>query len=69
MRRVVFGTDWPIHRFWGGQAKWVNELKSYASEGVISHEDLENIMSNNARKILFAGSDEASDRISTLAVA
>ena len=36
---------------------------------IISHEDLENIMSNNARKILFAGSDEASDHISTLAVA
>jgi len=69
MRRVVFGTDWPIHRFWGGQAKWVNEMKSYASEGVISQEDLENIMSNNAKKILFAGSDEASEGVSTLAVA
>src|SRR5690349_3041802 len=52
--RLLFGTDWPIHRFWGGQAKWVNAIKSYESEGVISQDDLQNIMSNNAKRILFA---------------
>jgi len=53
--RLLFGTDWPIHRFWGGQAKWVNELKAYESEGLITQDDLQNIMSNNAKRILFAG--------------
>ncbi len=53
--RLLFGTDWPIHRFWGGQAKWVNEIKSYESEGLITQDDLQNIMSNNAKRILFAG--------------
>jgi len=52
--RLLFGTDWPIHRFWGGQAKWVNELKAYESEGLITQDDLQNIMSNNAKRILFA---------------
>ena len=50
--RLLFGTDWPIHRFWGGQAKWVNELKAYESEGLITQDDLQNIMSNNAKRIL-----------------
>jgi uncharacterized protein len=57
VRKLLFGTDWPIHRFWGGQAKWVNEIKSYESEGLISQDDLQNILSNNARRILFAGGD------------
>jgi predicted TIM-barrel fold metal-dependent hydrolase len=52
--RLLFGTDWPIHRFWGGQAKWVNAIKSCESEGLISPDDLQNIMSNNAKRILFA---------------
>jgi predicted TIM-barrel fold metal-dependent hydrolase len=57
VRKLLFGTDWPIHRFWGGQAKWVNEIKSCESEGILSQNDLQNILANNASRILSVGSD------------
>jgi predicted TIM-barrel fold metal-dependent hydrolase len=51
-RKLLFGTDWPIHRFWGSQVKWVNEIKSCESEGIISHDELQNILANNAKRLL-----------------
>jgi predicted TIM-barrel fold metal-dependent hydrolase len=51
-RKLLFGTDWPIHRFLGTQSKWVNAIKSCESEGVVSKTDMENIFFNNIKDIL-----------------
>jgi uncharacterized protein len=51
-KKLLFGTDWPIHRFGGTQSKWVKEIQSCLSEGVITEDDAENIFFNNANDIL-----------------
>jgi predicted TIM-barrel fold metal-dependent hydrolase len=51
-KKLLFGTDWPIHRFLGSQAKWVKEFKSYEADGLISPADLQNILSDNAKRLL-----------------
>lgn len=51
-RRLLFGTDWPIHRFWGSQKRWVNEIKECAKEGILSAEDTDNILSANMKSLL-----------------
>lgn len=51
-KKLLFGTDWPIHRFGGTQARWVNEIKSCLAEGVIAADDAENIFFNNASAVL-----------------
>jgi predicted TIM-barrel fold metal-dependent hydrolase len=51
-KRLLFGTDWPIHRLWGSQVKWVDEIKSYESKGVISSDQLQDILAGNAKRLL-----------------
>lgn len=51
-RKLLFGTDWPIHRFLGSQSKWVEAIKSCRSDGVITQTDMDNIFFNNIKDIL-----------------
>lgn len=51
-RRLLFGTDWPIHRFFGSQQRWVNEIRNCEAAGVLSAEDTENILSGNMKSLL-----------------
>ena len=51
-RRLLFGTDWPIHRFLGSQSKWVAAVESCEADGAISRSDLENIFFNNMSELL-----------------
>ncbi|MBY0205913.1 amidohydrolase family protein [Paenibacillus polysaccharolyticus] len=53
-KRVLFGTDWPIHRFFGRQKKWVEAVKDLERQHILSKQDLENIMFNNLHQILFS---------------
>lgn len=53
-RKLLFGTDWPIYRFWGTQSKWVGELRECQAEGIISDEDARHIFSENMRGLLDA---------------
>ena len=51
-KKLLFGTDWPIYRFWGDQLKWVNAIKSCQTEGIISSDDMSNIFYRNIKSIL-----------------
>ncbi|MGE5324321.1 MAG: amidohydrolase family protein [Actinomycetota bacterium] len=51
-RKLLFGTDWPIHRFWGSQRKWVDEFKGLHSEGELTEEQMNDILGENLFGIL-----------------
>jgi predicted TIM-barrel fold metal-dependent hydrolase len=50
-RRLLFGTDWPIYRFFGAQANWVKAMRESAA-GILSEVDLENLFYRNIQSIL-----------------
>lgn len=56
-RKLLFGTDWPIFRFWGTQAKWVAEIRACRAAGLISEEEMNRIFSGNMEGILNANRD------------
>jgi predicted TIM-barrel fold metal-dependent hydrolase len=49
--KLLFGTDWPIHRFFGNQKKWVEALRATEGKGIASG-DLANMFEHNARRII-----------------
>ncbi len=51
-KRLLFGTDWPIHRFFGSQARWVGEFRKLEAQGLLSPGQLEDILGNNAAQII-----------------
>ncbi len=51
-RKLLFGTDWPIHRFWGRQQDWVEKFTSLESESLLPAEEMNNILGNNLQSIL-----------------
>ncbi|HYD63447.1 MAG TPA: amidohydrolase family protein [Noviherbaspirillum sp.] len=52
LRKLLFGTDWPIHRIHGGQPQWVEAFRDCASRGILSEEELGWIFYRNAAEIL-----------------
>jgi predicted TIM-barrel fold metal-dependent hydrolase len=53
-RKLLFGTDWPIFRFWGSQSHWVKEIRDCHAAGIISEDEMNNIFSNNMKGLLHA---------------
>lgn len=51
-RKLLFGTDWPIHRFWGGQRDWVEKFTALESEALLPAEEINNILGDNLLGIL-----------------
>jgi predicted TIM-barrel fold metal-dependent hydrolase len=51
-RKLLFGTDWPIHRFWGSQRDWVEKFTALESEALLPPEEMNNILGNNLLGIL-----------------
>jgi uncharacterized protein len=51
-KKLLFGTDWPIYRFWGSQKTWVEALKTLHQEGTLSREGFNAIMGGNLLGIL-----------------
>ena len=51
-RKLLFGTDWPIHRFWGSQRDWVERIASLESESALPKEEMGNILGNNLLGLL-----------------
>jgi uncharacterized protein len=51
LRKLLFGTDWPIHRILGGQAQWVDAFRDCAGRGIISGEELEWLFCRNAAEL------------------
>lgn len=54
-RRLLFGTDWPIHRFFGSQAKWVGEIRKQKELGILTEADLDNIFHANFGRLYQRG--------------
>lgn len=52
VRKLLFGTDWPIHRFWGNQRDWVEKVKMLESELLLPKEELDNVLGNNLLGLL-----------------
>jgi predicted TIM-barrel fold metal-dependent hydrolase len=52
LRKLLFGTDWPIHRIHGNQPQWVEAFRDCARRGVITEEELDWIFYRNAAQVL-----------------
>jgi predicted TIM-barrel fold metal-dependent hydrolase len=52
LRKLLFGTDWPIYRLQGGQRQWVEAFRDCARKGVITHEELDWLLYRNAAQLL-----------------
>ncbi|WP_442604269.1 amidohydrolase family protein [Paenibacillus sp. KN14-4R] len=50
--RLLFGTDWPIHRFFGNQLKWVRAIQALHTEGYCSEYDLNRILYQNFNRMI-----------------
>jgi len=51
-KKILFGTDWPIHFFSGSQKNAVNKMIRLRDKGVLSQADWENIMYKNIERLL-----------------
>jgi predicted TIM-barrel fold metal-dependent hydrolase len=52
LRKLLFGTDWPIHRVYGNQMQWVEAFRDCARRGVITEEELDWLFYRNAAQVL-----------------
>ena len=52
VRKLLFGTDWPIHRFYGDQKKWVDTFSDLRDADVITESDYWMIMKENMSSLL-----------------
>ncbi|MBC7502904.1 MAG: amidohydrolase [Herminiimonas sp.] len=52
LRKLLFGTDWPIHRILGGQKQWADAFRDCAKRGIITEEELGWIFYDNAAQVL-----------------
>lgn len=50
--KLLFGIDWPIHRLFGSQKRWVEAFKGTCASIDMSAEDLERVMWRNFSSIL-----------------
>ncbi len=51
-RKLLFGSDWPIHRFWGKQRDWVEKVTALEPELLMSKEQIDDVLGNNLLGIL-----------------
>jgi predicted TIM-barrel fold metal-dependent hydrolase len=52
VKKLLFGTDWPIHRFWGSQNDWVRKFTALQAESLLTQEDVQNILGKNLLGLL-----------------
>jgi predicted TIM-barrel fold metal-dependent hydrolase len=52
LHKLMFGTDWPIHRLFGGQRKWVDALRGCAEREVVTNRELDQMLYANAAEVL-----------------
>jgi predicted TIM-barrel fold metal-dependent hydrolase len=50
--RILFGTDWPMHRFFGGQKTWVDALSQVYERKAISRSELDRMFFGNIQRLL-----------------
>lgn len=47
VNKLLFGTDWPIHRMHGAQTKWLGAFNTLRDDGVLTNEELQNVLAGN----------------------
>jgi hypothetical protein len=52
LRKLLFGTDWPIHRQYGSQKKWVDVIQAAAKDGPLTEQEVGWICEDNPCEIL-----------------
>lgn len=52
LHKILFGSDWPIFRMFGGQLTWVSQLQKLVEDKVITTEEYNLVMYQNAAKLL-----------------
>ncbi|UUY08385.1 amidohydrolase family protein [Pseudomonas sp. J452] len=52
LRKILFGTDWPIHRFYGNQTDWVNAFHKAVEDKILTTEELDWIFYKNSKALL-----------------
>lgn len=50
--KLLFGLDWPIHRFFGSQRQWLDEFRRIGDECRVSPEQLERLLHGNFQELL-----------------
>lgn len=50
-KKLLFGTDWPIHRNFGSQKRWVDEVRNLETAGVLDSSQLSDLFSRNFSRI------------------
>jgi predicted TIM-barrel fold metal-dependent hydrolase len=58
VNKLLFGTDWPIHRLNGTQVNWVQAFLDAKEKGILSESELEKIFHLNIQKLLTRKSHE-----------
>lgn len=51
VNKLLFGTDWPIHRLAGEQSKWTRAFHQLVEDEVLNEDELERIMHRNFKRI------------------
>jgi uncharacterized protein len=51
INKLLFGTDWPIHRMLGGQSKWVEEFDRLVGKKILTEGELERVMGGTFRSL------------------
>jgi uncharacterized protein len=51
INKILFGTDWPIHRLLGDQKKWVIEFKKLVTDGILSEKEMSNILGGTFKSL------------------
>jgi len=62
LRKLLFGTDWPIHRIHGSQRQWVDAFRDCAQRGIVTAEELDWLLYRNAAQVLREPADSSSTR-------
>lgn len=52
IRKLLFGTDWPIHRFYGSQKKWVDAFRELRDTEILTEQEYDNIMCKNMERLI-----------------
>ena len=50
-RKLLFGTDWPVHRMAGKQTQWVSAVKALADKSILSASELNDLLAGNFKRL------------------
>lgn len=51
LRKLLFGTDWPVHRMAGKQIQWVSAVNALADKSILSRTELDDLFAGNFNRL------------------